>query len=225
MALMEALTQALQAIMGADLLTAESASRLAEAMSDIALGRSVAVLINPKLVEARRGAATLFLEKVVRVGENLGSARIEAAIEKLAEVLLPDDMGVARGAIASDNLAIRDRFVAEIPCFTSVEIGKNAGHKAENLYATAARWKKAGAVFSVSHRGGEVFPAFQFREGQPHPAIKKTLAALPTAFSPWQRALWFVSTNGWLGDKAPMDLLDDTDEVVAAARREGEVVG
>ena len=132
--------------------------------------------------------------------------------------MLPDDMGETRGAIASDNLAIRDRFVAEIPCFTSVEIGKNAGHKAENLYATAARWKKSGAVFSVSHRGAEVFPAFQFREGQPHPAIKKTLAAL-------QRALWFVSTNGWLGDKAPMDLLDDTGEVVAAAarRRSGRV--
>ena len=76
MALMEPLTQALQATMGADLLTAKSASRLAEAMSDIALGRSVAILtvailINPKLAEARRGAATLFLEKVVRVGEKL----------------------------------------------------------------------------------------------------------------------------------------------------------
>jgi hypothetical protein len=221
---MEALTQALQATMDADLLSAESASRLAEAMSDIALGRSVAVVLNPKLVEARRGAATLFLEKVVRVGEDLESARIEAAIEKLAEVMLPDDMGVARGAIASDNLAIRDRFVAEIPCFSSVEVGKNAGHNAENLYATAARWKKAGAVFSVRHRGAEAFPAFQFREGQPRPAVKKALAALPEAFSAWQRAFWFVSTNGWLGDKAPIDLLDDSNAVVAAARRQGEEV-
>ncbi|MGO6901597.1 hypothetical protein ACCS96_14410, partial [Rhizobium ruizarguesonis] len=61
---------------------------------------------------------------------------------------------------------------------------------------------------------------------RPHPAIKKALVALPENLSPWQRAFWFVSTNGWLDDKAPMDALDDIDAVAAAAARERqEVIG
>jgi hypothetical protein len=47
---------------------------------------------------------------------------------------------------------------------------------------------------------------------------------LPARLSPWQRAFWFVSTNGWLGDRAPIDVLDDPQAVVAAAAREGEEV-
>jgi hypothetical protein len=104
------------------------------------------------------------------------------------------------------------------------KIGAQAGLKTKNPYATAARWKKAGDIFAVQHRGKEYFPAFQFREGRPHPTVKKALAALPTRLSSWQRAFWFVSTNGWLGDKAPADVLADPKAVVAAAEREGEEV-
>ena len=44
--------------------------------------------------------------------------------------------------------------------------------------------------------------------------------------SPWQKAFWFVSTNGWLADKAPADRLDDPEAVAAAASHEArEVVG
>lgn len=48
---------------------------------------------------------------------------------KLAEVLLPDELAHARGALASDNLELRDRFVAEVPQLTSAEIGARAGLK------------------------------------------------------------------------------------------------
>jgi hypothetical protein len=203
--------------------SAESATRFAAAMTEVVLGKSSAVILKPDLMKPQREAATLFLEKVVQVSDNIGSYRIESAIAKLADVMLPDDLGEARGAIVSDNLAIRDRFIAEIPCLTSVDVGRNAGHRAGNQYATAARWKKSGSVLSVSHRGTEFFPAFQFRDdGQPHPVVKKVLSALPEAFSNWQRALWFASTNGWLDGKAPMDSLDEPDAVIAAARRESE---
>lgn len=124
--------------------------------------------------------------------------------------------------LAADNLEVRDRFIAEVPQLTSAEIGNRAGSSARNLYATAARWKKAGDIFSVHHRGTEYFPAFQLRDGRPHPAIKKALVALPENLSPWQRAFWFVSTNGWLDDKAPMDALDDIDAVAAAAAVNGK---
>ena len=149
---------------------------------------------------------------------------LKSAISKLAEVLLPDELADARGALASDNLELRDRLIAEVPQLTSAEIGEKAGLRTKNPYATAARWKKSGDIFSVQHRGKEYFPAFQFREGRPHPTVKKALDALPSRLSPWQRAFWFVSTNGWLSDKAPADVLDDPHAVAAAAEREGEEV-
>jgi hypothetical protein len=197
---------------------------LATAAADIVLGRSVVLQLKPDLDEGHRSAVRSFLEMVVRVSATLDESRLETAIGKLAEVLLPDELADARGALASDNLELRDRFVAEVPQLTSAEIGAQAGLKTRNPYATAARWKKAGDIFSVQHRGKEHFPAFQFREGRPHPTIKKTLVALPARLSAWQRAFWFVSTNGWLGDKAPVDMLDDPEALVAAAKRESEEV-
>ena len=221
-----ALTKAFTAAMADNLvnMNSEFVAHAAAAMAEIALGRSVALRLNPKLADDRRDAARLFLEKVIQVTEGLETSRIETAIAKLAEVILPDDLGGARAAIADDNLTLRDRFIAEIPCLSSVEVGKHAGHKASNAYATAARWKKAGDVFSVNHRGSEYFPGFQFREGRPHPTIKQALASLPDSLSPWQRAFWFVSTNGWLSGKTPAESLDEADAVISAAKREREEV-
>lgn len=197
---------------------------LAATAADIALGHSVVLQLKPDLAEGQRNAVRAFLEKVVSVSATLDENRLESAISKLAEVLLPDELADARGALASDNLDLRDRFIAKVPQLTSAEIGKRAGLRTKNPYATAARWKKTGDIFSVQHRGNEYFPVFQFREGRPHPTVKTALAALPSRLSSWQRAFWFVSTNGWLSDRAPADALDDPDAVVAAAEREGEEV-
>ncbi|GLS21463.1 hypothetical protein GCM10007874_44800 [Labrys miyagiensis] len=199
-------------------------SDLAAAAADIALGHSVVLQLKPDLPAGQLSAVRAFLETVVRVSANLDESRLEAAIGKLAEVLLPDELADARGPLATDNLELRDRFIAQVPQLMSPEISEQAGLRTKNPYATAARWKKAGDIFSVQHRGKEYFPAFQFREGRPHPTVKKALAVLPARLSPWQRAFWFVSTNGWLGDRAPVDVLDDPQAVVAAAAREGEEV-
>ena len=223
-AFVTAFLRALQEVTPAPAATSAGLADLAAAAADIALGQSVILQLKPGLDEGHRSAVRAFLEKVVRVSATLDETRLESAIGKLAEVLLPDELADARGALASDNLELRDRFIAEVAQLTSAEIGAQAGLKTKNPYATAARWKKAGDIFSVQHRGKEYFPAFQFREGRPHPTVKKALAALPARLSSWQRAFWFVSTNGWLGDKAPVDLLDDPQAIVAAAEREGEEV-
>ena len=88
----------------------------------------------------------------------------------------------------------------------------------------ASRWKQQGRVFSVPSRGSELYPAFQFREGQPHPAVTKILRELPKRMSPWQIAFWFISSNGWLRGAAPADRLGDEEAVVKAARRESEPI-
>jgi hypothetical protein len=76
----------------------------------------------------------------------------------------------------------------------------------------------------VPSRGSELYPAFQFREGQPHPAVAKILRELPKQMSPWQIAFWFVSSNGWLRGATPADRLDDEEAVVKAAHRESEPI-
>jgi hypothetical protein len=187
---------------------------------------SVMVRLSSGATRARTAAATAFFQKASRIFEEVSAQRQEAAIAKLADVLLPDPLAEARGVLAADNLELRDRFVAEEPVLTAAEVGTQAGLALSNPYATAARWKKTGAVFSVNHRGRELYPAFQFRDGRPHPTIKAVLAALPRDLSPWETAFWFVSSNGWLEGRAPRNVLDDVAAVTTAAQRErDEVVG
>ena len=107
--------------------------------------------------------------------------------------------------IAAGNLALRDRFITEL--FKCLAEGE-------------------GAILSLWHKRNEYYPAFQFRPGGDgiHPTVKAALAALPDRMSSWQCAFWFVSANGWLDGPAPVDVLDDLDGVIAAAKHEGEEI-
>ncbi|MGO7668297.1 hypothetical protein ACC697_39345, partial [Rhizobium ruizarguesonis] len=67
-----------------------------------------------------------FFQTMVRVSVSLEESRLEDAINKLAYVILPDELCEARGVLASDNLEVRDRFIAEVPQLTSAEIGNRA---------------------------------------------------------------------------------------------------
>ena len=85
------------------------------------------------------------------------------------------------------------------------------------------RWKRDRKLFSLPHRGKELFPAFQFKDGKPDPLIERVLKALPADYTPWQIAFWFASGNGWLDGAAPEEKLKAPEEVLAAAAREAEV--
>jgi hypothetical protein len=118
------------------------------------------------------------------------------------------------GAIRYNDL-LRDRFVAETAPLTGIQMSELSGYGV---------WEKSNAIFSVVHRGVEYYPSFQFLDGKPHPTIKKVLKALPNTMSPWQRA--FLSSNGWLDDRAPAEMLNNPTAVLAAAGHERqEVVG
>lgn len=203
-----------------------AADQFGQYVAELVTGRSIMLRLAPDMDDAQRRSVALFLDRVLDVMHGIEPSRQETAIAKLAEVILPDPLVDARGPLALDNLELRDRFVVETRPLTSLEVAEQAGFKGSNPYATATRWKKSGDVFSVHHRGTEYYPAFQFRDGRPHPSMRKVLLALPANLSPWQRAFWFVSTNGWLNGQAPADLLDDPEAVVAAALREAhEVAG
>jgi hypothetical protein len=129
----------------------------------------------------------------------------------------------ARHQIEMDNARERARFVEDFACYTSRELAALAGHEAANASATATRWKKARRIVGLPWRGSDLYPAFQFSEGRPRPAIGRVIAALPAEMSSWQIAFWLTSNNGWLGGATPLERLEgDVDAVVVAAGREGE---
>jgi hypothetical protein len=165
------------------------------------------------------------LERLPDLLRGGAEAGMEARIESLLRLLLPDDpMADVHRAIALDNAVARQRFLREVPCLTSAAVAAAAGHNSRNASVTASRWKQQGKIFSVSAQGRDLFPAFQFRDGAPHPTVARVLAALPANRSAWAIAFWFVSGNGWLGGPAPCDRLDDAEAVVMAAQREAEPV-
>ncbi|WP_051334033.1 hypothetical protein [Mesorhizobium sp. WSM3224] len=147
----------------------------------------------------------------------------ERNMELLVEAMLPanDPMSAVRSKIEADNARARVSFVENIPCFTSADLAELAGHSARNKSATGSRWKVEKKVFSVQLGGRELFPAFQFREGKPDPAVAQVLRALPQ-MSRWQIAFWFVSSNPWLDGKVPSENLDRVALIVDAARKLGE---
>lgn len=160
----------------------------------------------PRLVESRRAELT------------------EREIATLVEMFFPKSaIAEAEHQINIDNAMARQAFLKSIPMLDSVQIHRASGRTAKNASATASRWKADKRIFGVSHDGRDLFPAFQFRDGQPHPAIAAVLKALPESMSPWQIAFWFASANGMLPDgDPPMARLDDDITLVEAALREGE---
>jgi hypothetical protein len=109
----------------------------------------------------------------------------------------------------------------EFELLSSSAVAELAGSTASNRAATANRWSTAHRVFTVDVEGAQRFPGFQFDEnGKPLPVIADVLAAVGDRLTGWELALWFTSSNDWLGELRPVDVLDsDPERVVEAAAR------
>ncbi|MEA2602976.1 MAG: hypothetical protein QOF89_3968 [Acidobacteriota bacterium] len=112
---------------------------------------------------------------------------------------------------AARNAAAREKLLTEFGVLSGVQAAKTVG-----------QWKREGLIFTVYHQGRSVYPAFQFdNEGRPRPVVAEVLATLGQQGRGWQLALWFMSANGWLGGRRPVDVLDtDPAAISEAARRE-----
>ena len=132
-------------------------------------------------------------------------------------------LGHARAAVETaldiENARLRSHYLRETPLLTAAEVRAASGLEPRNRSEPASRWKREGKLFAVRRSGIDLYPAFQFADGAPRPAIKSILTALPNDMTGWQIALWFASANGWLDGAAPQDRLSDPDAVVEAARR------
>ncbi len=176
------------------------------------------------LVRTSGGAAGMF-RRLNRVLEGASPASKHEDWNRWLEGTLPllgSETADIERELALDNLEMRRRYVEETPMLTAAEIHRSSGLKSRNTSEPASRWKAEGKTFALRMEGRNYYPAFQFMDGSPRPAVEAVLAELPTAMTPWQTALWFASANGWLDGDRPQDRLNDDAEVVQAARRLAE---
>jgi hypothetical protein len=129
-----------------------------------------------------------------------------------------------RQAMEEENARQRARFLTVEETYAGPDVATLAGHTADNVSATASRWKRSGHIFSVVGAEGERYPSFQFSEGRPIPVVRKLLEALRPRMSDWQIAFWFVSANSLLDGARPIDRLREVELVTAAALRERELL-
>jgi hypothetical protein len=153
----------------------------------------------------------------------LRSAAMEQQISRILEALVESEtLSDVDADIADDNALLRAEYLRTTPTLTAEGIHRAAGSTSTNKAEPASRWLREGKVFAVRQGRTNRFPAFQFRNGQPHPALAATLAALPGDWSPWQVAFWFASGNGWLDGAAPEDCLNTPARLLTAAQRASE---
>jgi hypothetical protein len=85
-----------------------------------------------------------------------------------------------------------------------------------------ARRRAADEVFTVTHDGSTLVPAFELdEEGRPRKAIASVLRALaPAQLDGWATWTWFASGSPWLGGAVPSEVLAvDPPRVARAASR------
>ena len=143
----------------------------------------------------------------------------ERNIDLLLESILADaPRDDVHAVLELDNAKLRADYVEETRLLTGAEVRAASGLSPKNASEPASRWKREGRIFAVRHGGRDLYPAFQFADGQPRSVIKSILAVMPSSATPWQIALWFASGNGWLDGAEPQECLDAAEQLVEAAR-------
>jgi hypothetical protein len=154
-------------------------------------------------------------------------ALAEARDTRVVDALAPDPAGAVISEERLQQLRlqaeVRKNFLESVDLLTSAMVAQLNDSNARNASALANRWKGEGRIFAVASGRNDLYPAFQFdAHGQPRPAVREVLRHLVES-SDWGRALWWNSPSGWLGDRRPLEVLDeDPNAVVEAARRTAE---
>lgn len=151
------------------------------------------------------------------------------ALARVADAMVDPSAIVPPAAAlqAQSNAELRVGFLSSDRPYTSEALARLVGSRAENAAQYASRFKRQGQIFSVKWGGRALYPRFQFSdEGRPKALIADVLRIFDGELSDWQTALWFVSANGFLDDRAPVDVMsDDPTALLDAAREEvGAVV-
>lgn len=111
---------------------------------------------------------------------------------------------------------------------TAKEIAEIAGYSGSNPSSQPNRWKRDKMIFAFNHCGIDYFPAYALdaeHGWKPYPAMAEILAIFDGEKGGWGCAFWFEGVNGYLGGKAPKDVLaTDPARVIKAAALEMEPI-
>ncbi len=151
--------------------------------------------------------------------------RQDAMFRSIVEALVPDvPLPEHKLVEARMTAEARKRVLETGDWMTAAQVAKVAGFSASNPSAQPNKWKKAGQIFAVHHRGVDYFPGYALdvaTDYRPTKGLAKVLKVLRGRKDDWGLAYWFASANSFLGGKRPQDLLiDEPDRVVAAAKDE-----
>lgn len=113
----------------------------------------------------------------------------------------------------------RERLLAT-GAYTTDDLGKLRGDtKPTATHTWLSRRRKANALFTVTHDGNTLIPAFQLdADGRPLEAMAEVLQALaPAQLGDWATWTWFTSGSSWLGGAVPAEVLTENPSRVARA--------
>ncbi|MXY32942.1 MAG: hypothetical protein F4Y60_02395 [Boseongicola sp. SB0664_bin_43] len=158
-----------------------------------------------------------FLAKLSGHASELSEERIQSLLDFLIDA---DPFQPVEARIDARNAELRNEFLKDFPVLDSATVHRRAGLRGINTSQTVNAWRKRGRILGLPIQGKYGYPQFQFdADGQPLKLMKAILDALPTDFTPWQRAFWLVSPKEELDGNSPEKAMrDGNDRVIEVAR-------
>jgi hypothetical protein len=150
--------------------------------------------------------------------------RTQRKWKDVIEALTPD-VPLSKNKLAEARMFVEAmRAILESEDFVRAQdIAKVAHFSRKNPSSQPNRWKRAGQIFAVSYKGSDLYPSYalDWKQGaKPLPVMSKILKLFSDK-DDWQKAFWFGSTNSYLRNKVPKDLLKlHPEEVLKAAEFE-----
>ena len=157
----------------------------------------------------------------VNTVEGLGLAPLPEEVQAVPMVLQVGisgesvHKGVAEG-MDRESLAWREHFISRYRGLSAPQVADETGNTAKNRSAIASRWTAEKKIFGVRFKNQTLYPAFQFKDGEPIPPITDILKEMPSAFTGWDLAFFLTSPNAYLDGKLPLDLLKSQPERVVS---------
>lgn len=105
--------------------------------------------------------------------------------------------------------------------WSTAAIAKARGMTTSNARQWVSRHRKAHRIFTVTHEGETLVPAFLLDEElEPRPAAQEPIRLLHEAGEDgWALWAWFATPTAWVGGRVPAELLASEPDLVARAAR------
>jgi hypothetical protein len=165
------------------------------------------------------------LRQVAGLLHELVDNRRQQKWEALVEALTPDlDLSPTRIIEAQMLSSARVAVLESRDFVPAAAIAEAAQFSTKNPSSQPNRWKRNRQIFTVSHKGVDLYPLFALdQQGgfRPLPIVARILEVFADKKDGWATAFWFESVNSYLKNRKPKDLLvTDPERVLRAAEVE-----